>query len=191
MLYAGIYTPLKVVSIANTWVGAWVGAVPPLMGWAAASGRLDPGSAVLASALYFWQVCFNNKYWYPELIYLSDVICCVGQDSVQTTLRSLCLNKLNCFECSIPLSLSSTMCLLRLTLQMPHFMALAWLCKEDYALGGYRMLSLIDATGRRTAACAVRNSLYLLPAGCLAAYLGVTTPVFSTEAAIMTGAESH
>lgn len=73
-------------------------------------------------------------------------------------------------------------------LQMPHFMALAWLCREDYARGGYRMLSLIDATGRRTAACALRNSLYLLPAGCLATYLGVTTPVFSTEAAIMTGA---
>ena len=56
-LYAGVYTPLKVVSIANTWVGAVVGAVPPLMGWAAAAGRLDPGSAVLASALYLWQVC--------------------------------------------------------------------------------------------------------------------------------------
>lgn len=50
------------------------------------------------------------------------------------------------------------------------------------------MLSLIDASGRRTAACALRNSLYLLPAGILASYLGVTTPVFSTEAAIMTGA---
>ena len=73
-------------------------------------------------------------------------------------------------------------------LQMPHFMALAWLCREDYALGGYRMLSLIDVSGHRTAACALRNSLYLLPAGCLATYLGVTTPVFSTEAAIMTGA---
>lgn len=71
---------------------------------------------------------------------------------------------------------------------MPHFMALAWLCREDYALGGYRMLSLIDVSGHRTAACALRNSLYLLPAGCLATYLGVTTPVFSTEAAIMTGA---
>ena len=56
VLYAGVYTPLKVVSIANTWLGAAVGAVPPLMGWAAASGRLDPGAAVLASALYFWQV---------------------------------------------------------------------------------------------------------------------------------------
>ena len=76
-------------------------------------------------------------------------------------------------------------------LQMPHFLALAWLCREDYARGGYRMLSLVDISGRRTAACALRNSLYLLPAGCLATYLGVTTVAFSTEAAIMTGADSQ
>lgn len=43
-LYAGVYTPLKVVSPVNTWVGAAVGAVPPLMGWAAASGTLEPGA---------------------------------------------------------------------------------------------------------------------------------------------------
>ena len=43
-LYAGVYTPLKVVSSVNTWVGAAVGAVPPLMGWAAASGALEPGA---------------------------------------------------------------------------------------------------------------------------------------------------
>lgn len=55
-LYAGVYTPLKAISISNTWVGAVVGAIPPLMGWSAASGRLDAGSAALAAALYFWQV---------------------------------------------------------------------------------------------------------------------------------------
>ena len=43
-LYAGVYTPLKVVSPVNTWVGAAVGAVPPLMGWAAATGTLEPGA---------------------------------------------------------------------------------------------------------------------------------------------------
>ena len=53
------------------------------------------------------------------------------------------------------------------------------------------MLSLVDISGRRTAACALRNSLYLLPAGCLATYLGVATVAFSTEAAIMTGANRH
>jgi protoheme IX farnesyltransferase len=46
-LYAGVYTPLKVISIANTWVGAVVGAIPPLMGWAAAAGQLELGAGRL------------------------------------------------------------------------------------------------------------------------------------------------
>ena len=124
-LYAAVYTPLKVISISNTWVGAVVGAIPPLMGWAAAAGQLDLGSLVLASTLYFWQ--------------------------------------------------------------MPHFMALAWLCREDYARGGYQMLSRLDLTGRRTAACALRNCLYLLPVGMLAAAVGVTTNAFAYESAFVSG----
>lgn len=42
-LYTALYTPMKRTSIANTWVGAVVGAVPPLMGWAACTGGLEPG----------------------------------------------------------------------------------------------------------------------------------------------------
>jgi len=42
-LYTLVYTPMKRLSIANTWVGSVVGAIPPLMGWAACSGQLDPG----------------------------------------------------------------------------------------------------------------------------------------------------
>lgn len=38
-LYAGVYTPLKAVTSLNTWVGALVGGIPPLMGWAAAAGE--------------------------------------------------------------------------------------------------------------------------------------------------------
>lgn len=44
VLYAAAYTPLKQLSVVNTWVGAVVGAVPPLMGWAAATGGLDMGA---------------------------------------------------------------------------------------------------------------------------------------------------
>ena len=62
--------------MCNTWVGALVGAVPPLIGWASAAGQLEPGAGVLATALFCWQ--------------------------------------------------------------MPHFMALAWMCKEDYIRGGFR-----------------------------------------------------
>lgn len=42
-LYTCCYTPLKRLSIANTWVGAIVGAIPPVMGWTAATGSLDAG----------------------------------------------------------------------------------------------------------------------------------------------------
>ena len=125
-LYAAVYTPLKVVSVANTWVGALVGAIPPLMGWTAATGQLDFGAMVLSATLYLWQ--------------------------------------------------------------MPHFMALAWMCREDYTRGGYSMLSKFDPTGRRTAACALRNCVYLLPVGMLAAALEVTTNAFAYEAAFVTGA---
>ncbi|KAJ1565816.1 Protoheme IX farnesyltransferase, mitochondrial, partial [Cladochytrium tenue] len=48
-LYAAAYTPLKRASVLNTWAGAVVGAVPPLLGWAARAGSLaDPGAIVLA-----------------------------------------------------------------------------------------------------------------------------------------------
>ena len=122
-LYAGVYTPLKQISVWNTWVGALVGAVPPLMGWAAASGSLDPGSFVLASALHFWQ--------------------------------------------------------------LPHFFSLAWICREDYSRGGYKMLTLMDKTGKRTAACALRNCVYLLPLGFLAQHFNVATEEFTYEAAAL------
>ena len=146
LLYAGVYTPLKVLhpgtllpgshpvcapcsrpttdaphaslSVAvNTWVGAVVGAIPPLMGWAAAAGQLQPGAGFLAAVLYFWQ--------------------------------------------------------------MPHFMALSWMSRADYAAGGYRMLSLRDATGRRTAACALRHSVYLLPLGMAACVLDIAYEPFA------------
>ena len=42
ILYAGVYTPLKRFSVANTWVGAIVGAITPLMGWTATGGSLLP-----------------------------------------------------------------------------------------------------------------------------------------------------
>ncbi|KAH3902375.1 protoheme IX farnesyltransferase SCDLUD_002195 [Saccharomycodes ludwigii] len=55
ILYAWIYTSLKRKHIINTWVGAIVGAIPPLMGWAAASPLTDPGCWCLAGLLYAWQ----------------------------------------------------------------------------------------------------------------------------------------
>ncbi|POR38284.1 Protoheme IX farnesyltransferase, mitochondrial [Tolypocladium paradoxum] len=71
-LYAGIYTPLKAVTAFNTWIGAVVGGIPPLMGWAAAAGEAatndgswrellfaNDGSSIggwlLAGLLFAWQ----------------------------------------------------------------------------------------------------------------------------------------
>lgn len=55
VLYAWIYTSLKRIHILNTWVGAIVGAIPPLMGWAALSSLWHPGAWCLAGLLYAWQ----------------------------------------------------------------------------------------------------------------------------------------
>lgn len=124
VLYTLVYTPLKQVHPMNTWVGAVVGAVPPLLGWAAAAGEVSTGSWLLASALYFWQ--------------------------------------------------------------LPHFMAIAYLCRQDYATGGFRMLSMQDTSGHRTALVALRNCGYLLPLGFLAHHCGVTTAWFGFETVFLT-----
>lgn len=64
LLYTTVYTPLKRISIINTWVGAVVGAIPPVMGWAACMGSLSPGAVVLSGILYAWQFAhFNALSW--------------------------------------------------------------------------------------------------------------------------------
>ena len=56
VIYIFAYTPLKRVSTGNTLVGAIPGALPPVIGWAAATGRLDPGAWSLFVILFFWQL---------------------------------------------------------------------------------------------------------------------------------------
>ncbi|XP_033840829.1 protoheme IX farnesyltransferase, mitochondrial [Periophthalmus magnuspinnatus] len=64
VLYTCFYTPLKRLSICNTWVGAVVGAIPPVMGWTAATGALDPGALLLGAFLFSWQFPhFNALSW--------------------------------------------------------------------------------------------------------------------------------
>ncbi|KAG4908689.1 hypothetical protein JHK82_057344 [Glycine max] len=124
ILYAFVYTPLKQIHPINTWVGAVVGAIPPLLGWAAASNDISLNGMILPAALYFWQI--------------------------------------------------------------PHFMALAYLCRDDYAAGGFKMYSLADASGHRTALVALRNSIYLIPLGFLAYDWGLTSGWFCLESAALT-----
>ncbi|KAI9353341.1 UbiA prenyltransferase family-domain-containing protein [Zopfochytrium polystomum] len=64
VLYTAVYTPMKRTSIANTWVGAVVGALPPMMGWAACTGTLDGGAWLMGAVLYAWQFPhFNALSW--------------------------------------------------------------------------------------------------------------------------------
>ena len=86
--YAIVYTPLKQKTVANTWFGGITGALPPVMGWAAARGQLDWEVLPIFALLYFWQ--------------------------------------------------------------LPHFFAIAWMYRDDYRSGGFKMLSLEDQTGRKT-----------------------------------------
>ncbi|XP_028028860.1 protoheme IX farnesyltransferase, mitochondrial isoform X2 [Bombyx mandarina] len=64
ILYTSVYTPMKRMSILNTWLGSVVGAIPPLMGWAGCTGGLDAGALVLGALLYSWQFPhFNALSW--------------------------------------------------------------------------------------------------------------------------------
>lgn len=64
ILYTSIYTPMKRISILNTWIGSAVGAIPPLIGWAGCCGTIDAGAWILAGLLYAWQFPhFNALSW--------------------------------------------------------------------------------------------------------------------------------
>lgn len=65
LLYVCVYTPMKRITTANTWVGSVVGALPPLIGYASATGgTLDYGAGILAAILFSWQFPhFNSLSW--------------------------------------------------------------------------------------------------------------------------------
>ncbi|HEX7422083.1 MAG TPA: heme o synthase [Thermoanaerobaculia bacterium] len=98
--YIFIYTPMKRVSTICTLIGAVPGAIPPLMGWTAATGRLGLAGWIAFGILLFWQ--------------------------------------------------------------LPHFMAISWLYREDYSRGGFAMLSVRDESGKAVARQAILYSLALL-----------------------------
>lgn len=115
-LYIFAYTPLKKISTANTLVGAVAGAIPPMIGWAAARGELGAGAWSLFAILFLWQ--------------------------------------------------------------MPHFFALAWMYRQDYARAGFRMMSNDDETGVRCASQSVVFCMLLLIVAGLPGYVGVTNPIY-------------
>ena len=56
VVYLAGYTPLKPRTPLNTLVGSVCGAIPPVMGWTAATGHIDFGAWILAALLFLWQV---------------------------------------------------------------------------------------------------------------------------------------
>ena len=125
LIYIAGYTPLKRVSTLNTLVGAIPGALPPLIGWAGATGGLDVAAWTLFAILFAWQI--------------------------------------------------------------PHFFAIAWLCRADYARAGFRMLSSGDETGLRSASQAVLFSIILLLIGAAPAFVGLCRPVYLLLEIVLTG----
>jgi protoheme IX farnesyltransferase len=118
--YLLAYTPLKTITPVATLVGAIPGAIPPMIGWAAARGTVDFGSFSLFLILFFWQ--------------------------------------------------------------MPHFLAIATICRADYAAAGFRVLSVVDPGGRRTGRQAVLFASALIPVSVLPAFLHLAGPWYAAGA---------
>jgi protoheme IX farnesyltransferase len=64
--------------------------------------------------------------------------------------------------------------------QVPHFMAIAWIYREDYAQAGFRMLPVLDPLGRRTGRQAVSHALLLLPVSLCPFLVKLAGPIYFT-----------
>ncbi len=116
LIYIFAYTPLKRVSTFNTLVGAVPGALPPLIGWTAAGGRLDAAAWSLFAILVLWQ--------------------------------------------------------------LPHFFAIAWMYRDDYARAGFQMISNDDPQAARSASQSVFFAMLLFIAAGLPAFTGISSQIY-------------
>jgi protoheme IX farnesyltransferase len=69
--------------------------------------------------------------------------------------------------------------------QLPHFLALAWIYREDYRRGGLAMLSVLDPDGRRTGHMVLLYALALLPVSLLPSLVGLTGTVYFVGALVL------
>ena len=123
LLYDFVYTPLKPWTTLNTAIGAIPGALPPVIGWAAATETLGIEAFSLFLIVFLWQ--------------------------------------------------------------FPHFLAIAWIYREDYARGGLKMLPEVDPQGALTGRQATIYALALIPAGLLPATIGLAGPVYFIGALVL------
>jgi protoheme IX farnesyltransferase len=122
-LYAVVYTPMKRLTWLNTFVGAIPGALPPMGGWAAATGHVEAGAWALFAILFIWQI--------------------------------------------------------------PHFYAIAWIHREDYNRGGFKMLPSLDPTGVRTMTQSLIFATLLIPVSLLPTWLGISSWVYGVGAFVL------
>ncbi len=118
--YLLVYTPLKRRTPWCTIVGSVPGALPPLIGSAAASGSITPLGWILFGVLFAWQI--------------------------------------------------------------PHFLALAWTYRRDYAQGGLPMSTVVDPTGRRAACVCLLFTAALLVCSVLPVALGLSGKIYGLVA---------
>jgi protoheme IX farnesyltransferase len=121
--YVLIYTPLKPRTSFATVVGAVPGALPPMIGWAAATGTLSREAWILFAIVFFWQ--------------------------------------------------------------MPHFLAIAWLFRDDYGRAGFPMLPVIEPDGRSTAYQVAAYASALVPVSLTPSLVGLAGPAYFLVALIL------
>jgi protoheme IX farnesyltransferase len=123
LLYVACYTPLKSRSTLNTLVGAVVGAIPPLIGWAAVRDSLSAEAWLLAAILFLWQ--------------------------------------------------------------LPHFLALAWILRDQYAGAGFRMLPISPGGEHATCESTLLSTLLLIPLTLMATLMGMSGFIFAGVAIVV------
>ena len=121
--YVFVYTPLKTRTSLSTLVGAVPGALPPVIGWAAATGTISTAAVVLFGIVFLWQ--------------------------------------------------------------MPHFLAIAWLYREDYEHAGMPLLPVLEPDGRRTGQQALLYAAALWPVSLLPAVVHIADAPYSIIATIL------
>jgi protoheme IX farnesyltransferase len=121
--YLFVYTPLKTRTSLSTVFGAFPGAMPPLIGWAAARGTVGMEAWVLFAILFLWQ--------------------------------------------------------------FPHFLAIAWMYREDYGRAGIVMLPVVEPEGRVTSQQIVVYTLLLLPVSLLPTAVGISGAVYFYGAMVL------
>ena len=71
--------------------------------------------------------------------------------------------------------------------QLPHFFAIAWMCREDYSRAGFQMISNDDETGERSASQSVFFCMLLLVAAGFPGFVGVSSAIYVPIEMILTG----